>query len=48
MATTAPAMPMKVMIRVVRDSQPLRASPMTRRSEAMRLRNQVSGTAMTR
>jgi len=44
-ATTEPARPMRVITKVVRDSQPLRASPMTRRSVAIRSMNQISGTA---
>ena len=43
--TTEPAMPMKASMRRVRDSQPLAAAPIVRRSAAMRLRIQMSGTA---
>jgi hypothetical protein len=47
MLATAPTTPMKVNIRTVRDSQPLRASPIVRRSAAMRSMIQISGTAAT-
>jgi hypothetical protein len=44
-ATTEPAMPMKVSMRTVRDSQPLVAAPIVPWSAAMRLMIQMSGTA---
>ena len=46
MVTTAAAMPRKVIIMTVRDSQPLRALPMTRWLAAIRLMNHISWTAM--